>query len=376
MSPSTSPSLGSTPGPRIKRGTLHVVVAFDIGFSVNLESCRRSITDLTELAAIRHKGAAPSYFQFDPLPLRVTQRIPKLSLTDGFSSTDEVEIVIYDFGGVSVIYDIPIEGGLEPLIALSARLNASSLVRDDARSRIEHLMAVIEPAVTRPNIEKLTEEYYIVQVQSFEGETSPEALVATHAHDLARLLRAETDPLSEQEVQDALSSRASFGRSDVAIIDWNAALLIDSEPQDVISVLEFANLQLLELRFLDSRLDLALDRTYEKLSLDHKSGFRLPGGTHAELRRVAQLQVDGAVLFERINNALKLLGDQYLARVYRSASQRYRLAEWNSSIARKLDTLESIYEKLHDHAAESRMELLEWIIIILIAIGLVVPLFS
>jgi hypothetical protein len=360
----------------ISKGTLHVVVAFDIGFAVNLEACRRSVTDLTELAAIRHKGAAPAYFQFDPLPLRVTQRIPRLDLGAGFASTDEVEIVIYDFGGVSVIYDIPIQGSLEPLIQLSARLNASSMVRDDARSRIEHLMAVIEPAVIRPNIEKLTEEYYIVHVQAFEVPAAPEALIAAHAHDLARLLRAETDPLSDQEVQDALSSRASFGRSDVAIIDWNAAFLLDSEPQDVISVLEFANLQLLELRFLDARLDTALDRTYETLALDKQPSLRLPGGTPRELRRVAQLQVDGAVLFERINNALKLLGDQYLARVYRSASQRYRLSEWNSSIVRKLETLESIYEKLHDHAAEARMELLEWIIIILIAIGLVVPIFA
>lgn len=361
-------------GLSISKGTLHVIVAFDVGFAVDLTACRRSITDLTELAAIRHKGAAPAYFQFDPLPLRVTQRIPRLDLGSGFASTDEVEIVIYDFGGVSVIYDVPIQGALEPLIELSARLTASSSVREDARSRIEHLLAVIEPAVTRPNIEALTEEYYIFQVQGFEGEPALDPPVSAHAGDLARLLRAETDPLSDQEVQDALSSRASFGRKDLAIIDWNAALLIDSEPQDVISVLEFANLQLLELRFLDSRLDAALDRSYERLARDQKSRWRLPGGTQGDLRRVAQLQVDGAVLFERINNALKLLGDQYLARVYRSASQRYRLSEWNSSIARKLDTLESIYEKLHDHAAEARMELLEWIIIILIAIGLVVPL--
>lgn len=359
----------------ISKGTLHVVVAFDIGLAVNLQQCRRSITDLTELAAIRHKGAAPAYFQFDPLPLRVTQRIPKLEL-NGFTSTDEVELVIYDFGGVSVIYDIPIEGGMEPLVQLSARLNSSSIIRDDARSRIEHLMAVIEPAVNRANIEELTEEYYIFQVHAFDRALSVEELIESHSADIARLLRAEQDPLSDQEIHDALSARASFGRDDVALIDWNAALVFDREPQDVISVLEFANLQLLELRFLDQRLDLALDRTYEKLSLGKTTRLTFPGGSRGELRRVAQLQVDGAVLFERINNALKLLGDQYLARVYRSASQRYRLAEWNSSITRKLDTLDSIYEKLHDHSAEARMELLEWIIIALIALGMILPLFS
>jgi hypothetical protein len=48
---------------------------------------------------------------------------------------------------------------------------------------------------------------------------------------------------------------------------------------------------------------------------------------HADLHRVAQMQVDSAMLFEGVNNALKLLGDQYLARVYRLASQRFHLEE-------------------------------------------------
>jgi uncharacterized Rmd1/YagE family protein len=74
-----------------------------------------------------------------------------------------------------------------------------------------------------------------------------------------------------------------------------------------------------------------------------------------------------------VNNALKLLGDQYLARVYRLVSQRFHLAEWDASILRKLQTLESIYEKLADQATSHRMEVLEWIIIILIAVSILLP---
>jgi uncharacterized Rmd1/YagE family protein len=74
-----------------------------------------------------------------------------------------------------------------------------------------------------------------------------------------------------------------------------------------------------------------------------------------------------------VNNALKLLGDQYLARVYRLASQRFHLSEWDASILRKLQTLESIYEKVSDQAASYRMEILEWIIILLIAFEIVWP---
>jgi uncharacterized Rmd1/YagE family protein len=82
--------------------------------------------------------------------------------------------------------------------------------------------------------------------------------------------------------------------------------------------------------------------------------------------------VDGALLFERVTNTLKLLGDQYLARVYRLVSQRFHLEDWDASILRKLETLESIYGKMSDRAGTRRMELLEWIIIVLITISIAV----
>ncbi|TMB15987.1 MAG: hypothetical protein E6J71_17420 [Deltaproteobacteria bacterium] len=139
------------------------------------------------------------------------------------------------------------------------------------------------------------------------------------------------------------------------------------------AVLEFANVELLEMRFLDQRLDDALDESYETLSRRHYGLRQLPGSTRATLQRVGQLQVENAVLFEGVNNALKLLGDQYLARVYRLVSERFHLAEWDASILRKIQTLESIYQKLADQAANRRTEVLEWIVIVLIAAEIAIP---
>jgi len=80
--------------------------------------------------------------------------------------------------------------------------------------------------------------------------------------------------------------------------------------------------------------------------------------------------MDNALLFEGVNNTLKLLGDQYLARAYRLINRRFHLDEWDSSILRKLQTLESIYEKILDQAAARRIEVQEWIIILLIAFSI------
>jgi hypothetical protein len=101
----------------------------------------------------------------------------------------------------------------------------------------------------------------------------------------------------------------------------------------------------------------------------------LPGSYEKDLTHIAELQVDSALIFERVTNTLKLLGDQYLARVYRLVSQRFHLEEWDASILRKLETLENIYGKMSDRAATRRMEVMEWIIIMLIALSIAVSLF-
>ena len=123
-------------------------------------------------------------------------------------------------------------------------------------------------------------------------------------------------------------------------------------------MLDFCNVELLEMRFLDEQLDDYLERAYDLLTKGKKG--------EADLRKVARLQVDSAILYEAVENALKLLGDQYLARVYSLASERFHLPDWNSSIRRKLDTLDSIYQKLSDQSAQRRSETLEWVIIALI----------
>ena len=43
-------------------------------------------------------------------------------------------------------------------------------------------------------------------------------------------------------------------------------LLVDREGDDVRAVLEFANVELFEMRYLEQRLDRALDQAYETLS--------------------------------------------------------------------------------------------------------------
>src|SRR5438094_347309 len=270
--------------PAVQEGVCYALFAYDAGLAINLDESERRITALTQRAAIRHKRRAPRYFEYRPAPLRVTQEREALAV-GAFRTAPSVEAVLYDFGAVSVTYQVPLAGPLAHLITLAEELYESAVLLADSRRWVEQLLATIAPAVTRPGLTDIVE--------------------------------------------------------------------------------------LLEMRYLDQQLDDALDESYDTLS--RRDGLWLPGVTRADLRRIGQLQVDNAVLFEGVNNALKLLGDQYLARVYRLVSERFHLAEWDASILRKLQTLESIYQKLSDQSANRRTEALEGIIIARIAAQILIP---
>jgi hypothetical protein len=347
----------------------YAIFAYDAARSIDLDAAERRILESTQRDSIKHRRRAPSYFEYQPPPLRVTQETEALRIGK-FTARPSVDLVLHDFGAVAVIYALPLEGEFANLLDLSAELYDNELLLADSRQRVGQLVNDLGNAAAEANLAPVVEDYVIFHIDSFDSSFDAGRFCSGNGPRIAQILRAEQQRLSDQEVEDALSARIAFGVDDVTIVDWNAALLVDREGDDVRAVLEFANVELLEMRYLDQKLDRALDAAYETLSKRSWSLSRLAGYYGADLRRVAELQVDNAILFEGVNNTLKLLGDQYLARLYRLVNRRFHLDEWDASILRKLDTLESIYEKISDQAANRRMEILEWVIIILIAFSI------
>ena len=358
--------------PWTARGTCRSIFVYDIAFSIDLNEAERRISS-AKRETIKHKRRAPQYFEYTPAPLGINQQAEPVRIDENFVTDPQVELVVYDFGGVSVIYRIPFTCGNTGLRALSDGLYENERLLRDSLRRVEDLLSVIHGAMSKANISSFVEDYAIFRIDSFAEPVTIEELTDRYAQDVAQILRAEIRELSKDEVIDALSHRISFAKDDVAIVDWNAALVVGEDTEDVLTVLEFANVELLEMRFLDQRLDDALSLAYDRLS---KRSRKLMLGLAADLRDVSQWQVDAAVLFEGVNNALKLLGDQYLARVYRLSAQRFHLTEWDASILRKLETLESIYQKISDQLVSRRMEILEWIIIVLFIISIILPFIS
>jgi hypothetical protein len=155
----------------------------------------------------------------------------------------------------------------------------------------------------------------------------------------------------------------------VVLSDWSAAFIYDRRYDDTVAVLEYLNIQLLELRFQDRRLDAALERFATVRRARGLGAFFNP--YRQPVREMAELTMESTLLSERTANAMKLHGDDYLARVARKAGERLHLADWAASIRRKQEAVMRLYETLNDQLANTRAEALELAIVLLIVFEIV-----
>lgn len=350
----------------IARGTCHVYVAFLAASQVDLERAQAiARARQTERPRFQRGRRAPAYLDFDPLPLQITVPCEPIPIGTGrFASEATAEVTIFDFGALSVDYRVPFADELSELARLSSALYDHAGLVAAARARVEEIVGILRPALTRERAPEEYEQYVVFDVAAFEPGLAAGELLARPElrHSLAQILRSEERPLAESRVEDALRLHVSYAPDDLLVVDWSSAVAVGGS-EDERLVLEFANVELLELRSLDKRLDGDLEDANRRL---HRPRRWIFGG--ADLREVAKLQVDSAMLYESVNNAVSLLGDQWLADVYERIAERYDLEKWQASVSHKLASLESIYQKIADEAAARRSELLEMVIIALIAL--------
>ena len=355
----------------IRKGTCHALFAYDVAYAIDLDLAQQRIASTAERVKVHQRRRAPDSFEYRPAPLLVTVQVDPIQLGE-YTTSPSVELVLYDFGAISVSFVFPLAGPFDGLPALAVALRGRTPLLPESFLQIQQLMKQLGPAAARPRMSEVQEGYNLFVVESFTQPVEPEELWTRQAGTVARVLRGEERPLAEQEISDATAYRLSFAADDVVFIDTDAALLYDKEGEDACAVIELANTQLMEMRHLDQQLDTALDRAYEMLARQRTGGpFKR---RRPDLHRLTELQLDGAVLLEQVSNAVKLIGDHYLSRVYARVSQRFRLEQWDASISRKLQTVESIYTKMVDRSNARRMEVLEWIIVILIAFEIVLGL--
>ncbi|HEU0054443.1 MAG TPA: hypothetical protein VFQ39_14750, partial [Longimicrobium sp.] len=240
------------------------------------------------------------------------------------------------------------------------------------RERLEALLEAIRPALDDPVARRTEEDYAVITVRQLDPP--PEGGVPFHERvDLVPLLTGERRPLSAAARAEALRYLHAYYVDDLVALSWDRAFVLEpSMDDDVADVLEVANAQLLELRVYDARLDEEIPRVYDVAAEVQRHPVILRRRRYARAaNQMRALVAEVTEITEKVENALKVTEDVYLARIYTSALELYRVPVLTASIDRKLALIRDTYTALYDEAVATRAEWLELAIVILIVLELV-----
>ncbi|MGD0103252.1 MAG: hypothetical protein ABSC06_04365 [Rhodopila sp.] len=283
---------------------------------------------------------------------------------------------LYDFGVISIGLRVTVAN--LPWPDFAQRLNAvdravgvepASALWTDLLDRVRR---GVGGALVRPMPSSVEEDYLVGVANAFsDGTTTAETLIGRL--DLVPLLSGEQRKLSEGARRDLLRHRYSYYTDDLVVLTWDRAFIYEPRGDaDVIDVLEVANAQLLEMRYYDELLDAELPRMYDLVEAARRR-WALPGARRfADLaRRLYTLVAEVTELTEKVDNALQVTEDVYLARIYAAALELFRVPTVSAAVDRKLSIIRDTYTALYDEASSSRSGLLEVIIIVLIVVEIV-----
>ncbi len=347
--------------------TVHLDFAYDVGYEIDLDRARGILPG--ESGPLARRRRTPESLRYRPAPMRLSLDGSGVALPGGVATCapPRAELALFDFGALSLAMHFPLRVSAEELRRLAGELADPAPLHAAARLVLAPWLERIKTVVNGFDFSEMSEEYIVFQVAEVRDDWLP-----AHADWVAGLVRLETDPLSPPEVQEATRLALSYTAGDLVVLDWAAGFVADRDCEDILQVIEFANVQLLEFRQIDDRLDDRLEAAYRQIrARKHRSWGRFWDLPNDALANVRELEVEATSLFERADNALKLIGDQYLSRVFGMASARFHLDEWQQSIHRKLKTVGDVFDLLVQQAGVRRTEVLELVVIALIAIEII-----
>lgn len=346
------------------KGSALSYVLFDVCEEIDLEKLR-TISGARRSEPPLKSGSAP-YVRFERPP--VVNGIEPLVLAGG--ERLEGQIKYYDYGVVSVVYQMPLSGDWSSLMQLANRWITTAEFEQHAQEAVKRKLSGLGAVLGRPYSEWLKEDYLIFHVHQIAGINTGSELLAQYGNLVARIVRGELVPLSKAEEAEILQSSISYYPQDVTVIGWNAAFVLDTPTgaETAIQLLEYANSQLLEFRHYDEMLTRELGSVYRYL--DQKTSLWRRWRMAKAAIQLQQVLVDVTELTERVDNSIKFLSDMFDARLYRLAAAKVGVPDYKDLVNEKLKIAGDLYRYMVDEFHQSRAFILELTVVIILIIEL------
>ena len=356
------------PGPAIAKGTILAYRVYDAGEEIALDLAEKTLPKAKRVVL---QGQLAEGLVIAVRPLEIELAECELMVPGIVGPVHaKCSARLFDFGAVSVLYEIAIEPGttFAELTPICDALYDSPVLDEHGAQHRAEMMNQLGSSLEKAHDWREAESYTVIFAEAIEGCTVE---VLAKSETVAKLLLGEQSdkPLAASARDDVLKNAFSYLADDLVVIDWNSALVVEPSGSRIVpQVLELATCQLLEFRYYDGLLDRELVRVYDDAAKAPRI-LRSPFNrlTRGVLRRFMEL----TEFTERVDNAIKSVGDFYLARVYLAAQKRFRVPDWRESVESKLRLVGRAYELLKGEVEVSRNQLLELTVIVLILIELV-----
>ena len=348
-------------------GSVLVLIQFDVSEEIRLDRVSQILGARTVDASFKH--LAPGYVRYQRPP--VEEALDPLVLESGERLQGDIKY--FDYGVVSVIFELPFSGDWDKLVQLSSKwvwdTNFESLATRIVKQKLER----VAPALVKPYTKEwLKEDYFIFHLREIAGAPSAADVLTSHGAFISQVVRGEAQPLSDGERQEILQSRISYYPHDLAVIGWNAAFIYDTAAgaETAIQLLQYANSQLLEFRHYDDLMTTELEKVYDFLDRGGR-GLWSRWRTAGAASKLHTVLLDVGELTERADNAIKFLSDMFSARLYKLAALKVGVPDYKDLVQEKLRTAEELYRFMVDEFNQSRAFVLELLVVIILIIELI-----
>ena len=357
----------------IEKGSILIHRVFDVGGEISLARAEHLLSETGKDPRLKFSTNTRKAIIIKDAPLKTELGGETLKLPSGAFPV-KIFARLWNYGVISITLDLAIPPGTawESLIKMAAELEASEEVDLLALARKDALKIRVMPAIANPADWDISEDYITYIVEKATGSGNPREFIKKV--DVAALILAEDkEMLGEESRSFILESAIQYSSTDLAIIDWNSALLIEPEGQrDVADVIEFSLTHLLEFRYYDERLGVKLDELYDAMEQKRESVANIFQNSYSDIAEDSSHKyMEFSEFLGRVENSLKTVGDPYLAIVFRASAMEFHFDDWRKSISRKMETLAQISQILHGEVNTRRSHWLEIIIIVLIAVEMI-----
>ena len=355
---------------KIKKGSIWIYRVFDIAEEISISQAEGLLRNSLGPDKFHVRKFIDRGLVMKKAPVSFGYGETSLPLKPSAVSAD-VLVKIREFGVLTLTYRIPIQAGTSwnQLISMAAQIEELNEIDEIAKNHCREVKAAILPALKGPSNWETFEDYITYFFEELEGASTTEELI--QKADLASLVLAEDEIKIANITRNAiLENLYQYAENDFAIVEWNAAIVWDPKGRrEVLDILEYAVTHLLEMRFYDDLLDKNLETLYNTIGIEKKKRLKAP---YSQLyQETSQRYIEFTEFLERVENSLKVVGDFYLATVYRAATRRFRLADWQQNITRKMNILAQVSSLLQGELDIRRSHWLEIIIIALIAFEII-----